>query len=98
MSTITGLIGSFIKRYNISTHTIVVAFGFFTGYLAVNDQARQAFGTFLSHHSFQSMAYGFIVFMVSAYKGSHTIDAQAANVAKAQQQAKEMQVDLSHDN
>lgn len=88
----------FIRSRNYSTHTLVVALGLFTGFIGSNTQARIAFESLLARHPNQAILYGFLVFAASAYKGSHTLEAQAANVGTAVKQAKKMQVDLSHDS
>lgn len=92
------IILNFIRSRNITSHTVVVAFGLFTAFLIADPAARDTFTSFMAKHPTQYLLYRLIAFITVTYKGSHTLEAQAANVGNAAKQQKEMIVDLSHDN
>lgn len=91
-------ISSFLRNHNIGSHSAVAFYGLITGWLAADSTARTAVFNFLNHHPYISLMFSLASFIYAKYSSGHSLEAQAANVGTAAKEAKEMQVDLSHDN
>ena len=73
-------IETWVKDHNISSHSLVAAYGLITAFLASDASARGMVTGFLAQHPTISVLSSFVGFVLLTYKGSHSTAGQAAQL------------------